>query len=120
MPRRPTRSVPTVLVPGWNGSGDGHWQTWLEAQLREDGRETRRPAFADLDHPDLGEWLPAPRKTLAHLPGAGARGATESAGRPAGRRLRRPGALARGRSVAASRRRPGRRAASGPGRPRVA
>lgn len=71
MPRRPTRSVPTVVVPGWNGSGDGHWQTWLEGQLDGDGRETRRPAFADVDHPDLAEWLEALRAALADLPADG-------------------------------------------------
>jgi predicted alpha/beta hydrolase family esterase len=68
MPRRPTRSVPTVVVPGWNGSGEGHWQTWLEGQLQGDGRETRRPAVADLDSPDLADWLAALRSALADLP----------------------------------------------------
>jgi predicted alpha/beta hydrolase family esterase len=71
MPRRPTRSVPTVVVPGWNGSGDGHWQTWLEERLREDGRDTRRPPFADLDHPDLPQWLAALRESVADLPADG-------------------------------------------------
>ena len=71
MPRRPTRTVPTVVVPGWNGSGAGHWQTWLEEQLRGAGRETRRPAFADLDHPDLPGWLAALRAALADLPADG-------------------------------------------------
>jgi predicted alpha/beta hydrolase family esterase len=59
--------VPTVVVPGWQGSGEGHWQTWLEEQLRALGRETRRPAFADLDHPDLNDWLTALRAALADL-----------------------------------------------------
>lgn len=68
MPRRPLRSVPTVVVPGWTGSGPGHWQTWLEEQLRADGRITVRPDFADVDHPDLGEWLSALRAVLADLP----------------------------------------------------
>lgn len=68
MPRRPMRSVPTVVLPGWNGSGDGHWQTWLEEQLRAEGREARRPVFGDLDHPDLADWLAALRTCLADLP----------------------------------------------------
>jgi uncharacterized protein len=71
MPRRPTRSVPTVVVPGWTGSGDDHWQTWLEARLQEDGRSTRRPAFADVDRPDLPEWLIALRAALDGLPADG-------------------------------------------------
>ena len=71
MPRRPLRIVPTVVVPGWNGSGPGHWQTWLEEQSAADGRPTRRPGFADLDHPDLAEWLAALRAALADLPSDG-------------------------------------------------
>jgi predicted alpha/beta hydrolase family esterase len=71
MPRRPTRSVPTVVIPGWGGSGDGHWQTRLEEHLHGAGRETRRPAFADLDNPDLGDWLAALRAVLADLPADG-------------------------------------------------
>jgi predicted alpha/beta hydrolase family esterase len=71
MPRRPTRSVPVVVVPGWQGSGPGHWQTWLEEQLRADGRETRRPDFADVDAPDLSEWLGALRAALSDLPADG-------------------------------------------------
>jgi predicted alpha/beta hydrolase family esterase len=71
MPRRPQRAVPTLVIPGWNGSGDGHWQTWLEQQLRAAGRETRRPAFADLDHPDLAQWLDALHAALAGLPAGG-------------------------------------------------
>jgi len=71
MPRRPLRSVPVVVVPGWNGSGSGHWQTWLEEQLAADGRETRRPPFADVDHPDLAGWLADLRATIADLPADG-------------------------------------------------
>lgn len=68
MPRRATRTVPTVVLPGWQGSGDGHWQTWLETELAAAGRETRRPDFADLFHPSLDDWLSALRASLADLP----------------------------------------------------
>jgi predicted alpha/beta hydrolase family esterase len=71
MPRRPLRAVPVVVIPGWNGSGPGHWQTWLEEELAEAGRETRRPAFADVDHPDLNDWLAALRATVRDLPADG-------------------------------------------------
>jgi uncharacterized protein len=71
MPRRPTRSVPTVVLPGWQGSGDGHWQTWLEQQLQAAGRHTRRPDFADLDQPEPAQWLDALRAALAELPSDG-------------------------------------------------
>ena len=71
MPRRPTRTVATVVVPGWQGSGEGHWQTWLAAQLVEAGREVRYPEFADLDNPDLDDWISALRRSLAGLPDDG-------------------------------------------------
>ncbi|MFN2562560.1 MAG: RBBP9/YdeN family alpha/beta hydrolase [Jatrophihabitans sp.] len=71
MPRRPSRTVPTLVLPGWMGSGAGHWQTVLEDQLRAAGRTTSRPAFADLDNPDLAEWLDALRAALAPLPADG-------------------------------------------------
>jgi len=71
MPRRPSRTVPTVVIPGWNGSGPGHWQTWLEQQSALVERPTVRPAFDDLAHPDLTQWLAALRATLADLPADG-------------------------------------------------
>jgi len=67
-PRRPSRTVPTLIIPGWNGSGPGHWQTWLEGELAAAGRETRRPAFADVDHPDLAQWSAAVREAVRDLP----------------------------------------------------
>lgn len=71
MPRRPSRAVPTVIVPGWQGSGPGHWQVWLAEQLGDAGREVRHPAFADLDHPQLDDWLAALRASLDGLPDDG-------------------------------------------------
>jgi serine hydrolase len=71
MPRRPTRTVPTVLVPGWQGNGPGHWQLWLADELRSAGREVRFPDVADVDHPELDDWLSALRTTLADLPSDG-------------------------------------------------
>lgn len=71
MPHRPARFVPTLIIPGWNGSGPGHWQTWLEAESLAVGRPTLRPDFADLDHPDLAEWLAALRTALDGLPADG-------------------------------------------------
>lgn len=68
MPRRPSRLVPTLVIPGWHGSGPGHWQSWLEERSAELGRPTLRPDFADLEHPDLTQWLAALRDALAELP----------------------------------------------------
>jgi hypothetical protein len=71
MPRRPPRTAPSVVIPGWRGSGEGHWQTWLEGELRAAGREVRRPPFADLDNPELADWLGGLRSALAELPADG-------------------------------------------------
>lgn len=71
MPRRPNRAVPVVVVPGWHGSGDGHWQTWLEGELQAGGRETVRPEVSDWDAPDLAGWLSALRAALAPFPADG-------------------------------------------------
>jgi hypothetical protein len=67
--RRPHRTVPTLVIPGWQGSGAGHWQTWLEDELHSAGREAHRPEFADLDTPDLADWLRSLRAAVSDLPG---------------------------------------------------
>lgn len=59
------------MIPGWQGSGAGHWQTWLEDELHAASRDTSRPDFADLDHPALDDWLAALRRALAPLPADG-------------------------------------------------
>src|ERR1700750_320400 len=71
MPRRPTRTVPTLLLPGWNGSGPGHWQTWLAEQLTEAGREARLADLPDLDNPVLADWLRGLRASMVGLPDDG-------------------------------------------------
>jgi predicted alpha/beta hydrolase family esterase len=71
MARRATRSVPTVIVHGWQGSGPDHWQSWLANQLRDAGREVRYPDLPDADTPQLQPWLDALRATLDGLPDDG-------------------------------------------------
>ena len=71
MPRRPTRTVPTVLVHGWQGNEAEHWQTWLAARLAEAGREVRYPALPDPHTPQLGAWLAALQTALDGLPDDG-------------------------------------------------
>lgn len=68
MPRRPLRTVPTVIIPGWQGSGPGHWQVELGEQLSAAGRTVRWPELGDLDHPELDAWLTGLRSALAELP----------------------------------------------------
>jgi uncharacterized protein len=67
MPRRPTRSVPTVIIPGLDGSGPDHWQTWLAGELRAADRQVAIPDLPSLDAPQLPEWLAALGSTLASL-----------------------------------------------------
>jgi uncharacterized protein len=71
MPRRPTRAVPTVIVPGWNGSGPDHWQIWLAAQLRAAGRVVHFPELPQPDRPSLARWLSGLRGCLDGLPDDG-------------------------------------------------
>jgi uncharacterized protein len=68
MPRRPTRTVATVILHGWQGSGPDHWQSWLAEQLRAADREVRYPHLPDADLPALDTWLAALRTTLDGLP----------------------------------------------------
>lgn len=63
--------MPVVVIPGWQGSGPGHWQSWLEEQLSEAGRRAVRPDLPDLDRPELAGWLAALRSVLAGLPADG-------------------------------------------------
>lgn len=71
MPRRPTRTVPTVILHGWQGSGPDHWQSWLAEELRAADREVRYPDLPDADRPALGAWLAALGATLDGLPAGG-------------------------------------------------
>jgi uncharacterized protein len=68
MPRRPTRTVPTLILHGWYGSGPEHWQSWLAEQLRAAGREVRYPDLPDADMPSLDTWLDALDAALDGLP----------------------------------------------------
>ena len=50
-----------LLLPGWQNSGPGHWQTLWEAEEPS----FRRFAPADWDHPDLADWQAALEASLA-------------------------------------------------------
>lgn len=71
MPRRPTRTVPTVLLPGPLRNRDDDWQAWLAGQLRAAGREVRVAEWANPQAPDLTEWSGVLRETLDGLPDDG-------------------------------------------------
>lgn len=67
MPRRPTRTVPTVLLAGQPGEQD--WPRWLADQLSGAGRQVRCCFAPGQWQPDA--WQAALRETVAGLPDAG-------------------------------------------------
>ena len=69
-PRRPARTVPTLLLPGRHEAGPGHWLGWLEEQLAAAGREVRRPEQAGAT-PALARWHDALRAAVGDLPADG-------------------------------------------------
>jgi predicted alpha/beta hydrolase family esterase len=48
-----------LILHGWQGSGPGHWQTWLAEHLAAAGHDVVYPELPDPDHPDLEAWLHA-------------------------------------------------------------
>jgi uncharacterized protein len=63
----PARSF--LILHGWQGSGPGHWQTWLAARLRAAGERVAYPDLPDADMPMLEPWLAALAGELRELPG---------------------------------------------------
>lgn len=51
-----------LILHGLQGSGPGHWQTWLAARLRADAEHVAYPDLPDADLPSLPAW----RETLAN------------------------------------------------------
>lgn len=56
-----------LILHGWEGSGPGHWQTWLAERLEADGESVRLPALPDPDWPRPEDWERALRDHLAWL-----------------------------------------------------
>jgi predicted alpha/beta hydrolase family esterase len=46
-----------LILHGYQGSGPGHWQTWLAGRLRSTDATVRYPDLPDADHPHLPTWL---------------------------------------------------------------
>jgi predicted alpha/beta hydrolase family esterase len=46
-----------VLVYGYDGSGPGHWQRWLENELRRLGIATQFPDLSNPASPDKNTWV---------------------------------------------------------------
>ena len=48
-----------ILVYGHGGSGPGHWQRWLEGQLRDRGAPVMFPDLPEPDAPHKDAWVSA-------------------------------------------------------------
>jgi predicted alpha/beta hydrolase family esterase len=46
-----------LILHGWQGSGPGHWQSWLAGRLRSTDAAVQFPDLPDADHPRLAPWL---------------------------------------------------------------
>lgn len=46
-----------IIVYGYDGSGAGHWQRWLFAELRSQGRTVLFPELPDPLHPKKDVWV---------------------------------------------------------------
>lgn len=56
----------TLIVPGFHGSDDDHWQSWLEARLPD----SRRVAGIDWESPILARWAGEVSREISAAPGA--------------------------------------------------
>jgi predicted alpha/beta hydrolase family esterase len=48
-----------LILHGYQGSGPGHWQTWLAGRLRSGDAAVHYPDLPDADAPQLRSWLEA-------------------------------------------------------------
>ncbi|MFL5893511.1 MAG: RBBP9/YdeN family alpha/beta hydrolase [Thermoleophilaceae bacterium] len=58
-----------LILHGLEGSGPGHWQTWLAARLREHGEAVRYPDLPEPFEPQPDDWLAVLRTELDALDG---------------------------------------------------
>jgi predicted alpha/beta hydrolase family esterase len=62
---------PTYLIlHGYQGSGPGHWQSWLAARLRSGDAKVQFPDLPDPDLPQLHAWLEALQGEMDAFPHA--------------------------------------------------
>ncbi|MBS1187021.1 MAG: esterase [Burkholderiaceae bacterium] len=57
-------SLTTLVVPGYHGSGKGHWQSWIEQRLQHCQRVQQ-----DWEHPILAYWAQNIRCAIDEAPG---------------------------------------------------
>jgi len=46
-----------LILHGWGGSHEPHWQWWLSKELPKEGYEVSFPSFPNEDLPNFDEWL---------------------------------------------------------------
>jgi predicted alpha/beta hydrolase family esterase len=56
-----------LILHGYQGSGPGHWQTWLAGRLRSTEAAVYYPDLPDADAPSLHAWLDALERELAAI-----------------------------------------------------
>ncbi|HUH07820.1 MAG TPA: alpha/beta hydrolase [Egibacteraceae bacterium] len=56
-----------LILHGWQGSDEDHWQTWLARRLRSEGVKVSYPQLPHKDDPSLSEWLDALAGELAAM-----------------------------------------------------
>jgi predicted alpha/beta hydrolase family esterase len=56
-----------LILHGWQGSGPGHWQTWLAGRLARAGHHVQFPALPECDEPCPDRWGAAFAQELAQL-----------------------------------------------------
>jgi predicted alpha/beta hydrolase family esterase len=57
-----------VIVYGYEGSGPGHWQRWLERELRQRGEAVAFPELARPSEPRCEEWVEELARVVAASP----------------------------------------------------
>jgi predicted alpha/beta hydrolase family esterase len=48
-----------LILHGYQGSGPGHWQSWLAGRLRATDAQVSFPDLPDADQPQLRSWMEA-------------------------------------------------------------
>jgi predicted alpha/beta hydrolase family esterase len=56
-----------LILHGWQGSGPGHWQTWLAQRLTDAGCHVQYPDLPDCDVPCPDRWGAALHRELRAL-----------------------------------------------------
>lgn len=57
-----------LVLHGWMGSAEPHWQSWLADALRDLGHDVAFPMLPDQDTPERTAWSDAVAKALARGP----------------------------------------------------